>query len=68
MKNTLKEILEGWKNYAFPNGEIEKMAEKRLEFCVDCTYFTSKGRCRKCGCFMIAKARVKKAKCPLNYW
>ncbi len=68
VSDDLKNIYFGWKNYIVPNKEIEKIANKRLKICYECKHFTLRGRCKKCGCFMNAKTRAKKAKCPLKYW
>lgn len=34
----LKSIYEGWKNFAFPSKEIEKMARKRAKICANCPH------------------------------
>lgn len=61
------EIKEGWKNYIFPNQEIEEMAEKRAIICSDCDK-NGFGVCQECGCPLVAKTRSPKSKCPLNKW
>ena len=68
MDKKLGQIFEGWKNVAFPNPETEKLSKERMKICIDCEHFTPKGRCKKCGCFMIAKTRTKKASCPIKLW
>ena len=46
-----------------------EVANARLEICNSCEYFEKEpGRCRKCGCFMVAKANLLKSGCPLNKW
>jgi hypothetical protein len=48
---------------------IELMASKRLAICAKCDYWDrSMKRCKKCGCFTSAKARIPQAKCPAGYW
>ncbi len=36
MSNVVAEIYAGWKNYAFKNPYIEKIAKDRLDICVAC--------------------------------
>lgn len=74
----LQEILVGWRNLVFKSSEIEEMATKRIEICVDCTIPDADGReinglnesnrCVKCKCYMPAKTRNPKSACPLNKW
>ncbi len=47
----------------------KKTAEMRWKKCQGCTFLTKKtSRCRKCGCFMKLKVKLKKAKCPIGIW
>lgn len=66
-----EEIFQGFKNLIFPNQEIEKLAEDRLKICMNCPV-RSDNKCDKakggCGCYLAAKARSPKSKCPLNKW
>ena len=66
----LIDIYTGWKNYVFPNPEIEAEAKKRIEICVDneCKKFRSNKTCAICGCYMPAKVRNPKSKCQINKW
>lgn len=66
----LNEIFEGWKNLVFENPEIEKEAKRRMKICVDndCHKFNSSKTCGVCGCYMPAKTRSKKSKCPIGKW
>jgi len=68
MSNVLNEIISGWKNYVFPNKEVEKIATERMLTCLDCSKLKTNKRCGLCGCFMPAKVRSIKSKCPLNKW
>ena len=69
MKYNLNEIIIGWKNYIFPNKEVEKIATNRMITCLDCEKFKIKERkCGICGCFMPAKVRNVDSTCPLNKW
>lgn len=64
----LNEIISGWKNYVFPNKEIEKIATNRMLTCLDCERLRKDNRCNLCGCFMPAKVRSIKSKCPIKKW
>lgn len=66
--DTLKNFYEGWMNYVFPNKDADELSKKRFAICKKCEHLTKMGRCRKCGCFMEAKSRAKKTKCPINLW
>ena len=60
--------LEGTPVRKFVKG-IEVMASKRLNICHDCKYYDAQWRrCKACGCFTSAKARIPQAKCPKGYW
>jgi hypothetical protein len=64
----LEEIISGWKNYVFPNKEVEKIAKHRISICLKCDRLKSNKRCGICGCYMPAKVRSLKSKCPKNLW
>ena len=66
----LQEIYEGWKNFTFPNPQVEVEAKNRIEICVSnkCKRFRKNKTCAVCGCYMPAKARSPKSACPLNEW
>ena len=51
------------KNY----GERE-LAAQRLAVCLECPRLTKTKNCRECGCFMVAKTKLKDATCPLGKW
>ena len=43
--------------------------EKRLEICNRCEWFDGQQlRCKACGCYLIAKAAIRGAKCPKGKW
>lgn len=45
------------------------VSRARLDVCISCPYFEkASGRCRICGCFMKAKAKVALAECPAKKW
>ena len=64
----LNEIIAGWKNYIFPNKDIEKLAIDRMEICLACPKLKDNKRCAMCGCFMPAKVRSELSTCPLKKW
>jgi hypothetical protein len=64
----LSEIYDGWKNYVFPNSEIEREAKRRIEICVNCDKLNSRNTCSLCGCYMPAKVRSLKSHCLLKLW
>ena len=42
---------------------------RRLNICRSCQYYNEPhSTCRRCGCFMKAKAKFKAARCPENIW
>jgi len=45
----------------------EKLYESRLEKCSECAGYLD-GLCRKCGCFVMARAARKRAYCPDRRW
>lgn len=54
-----------------PNTEYasKEIAEERYSICVDCPRFTSLTKmCKECGCFMVAKTKLKNAHCPIGKW
>lgn len=47
----------------------EEVISARLRTCKSCPEFIgSTSQCRKCGCFMSAKTRLKVASCPIGKW
>jgi hypothetical protein len=54
-----------------PNAERvdEETANKRFEICKMCPELISlTNQCKKCGCIMTAKTKLKIADCPLHKW
>jgi hypothetical protein len=46
-----------------------KKYEERIKICRQCELFDRyQRRCRKCGCFMLVKARMATASCPEKKW
>lgn len=64
----LQEIISGWKNYTFKNPEVEKIAKHRAKLCSDCPKLRNNNTCKICGCYIPAKVRSVKSKCPLRKW
>jgi len=71
-----------WKEYKEKNGvtpldmlnprtkhSTQEVFEQRLEICKACPELIQMTtQCKKCGCFMSAKAKLEAAKCPLGKW
>ena len=53
----------------FPSRYGEKdEATHRFSICLECPQLTKAKTCKECGCFMVAKTKLKDAKCPLGKW
>ena len=47
----------------------EEKAEERYSICKACPELIKLTKqCRKCGCFMAGKVRIKKSSCPIGKW
>lgn len=47
----------------------ESHAGERLAICLECPELIKVvNQCKKCGCFMEWKTKLKEAKCPLGKW
>jgi len=45
------------------------VAEGRYAICLQCPELTEHTRqCKKCGCFMLLKTKLKHAHCPIEKW
>lgn len=71
----LKEIYGGWKKVVFPTKKTEELAKKRIKICLQCKkddgtpmMSSTTKRCGICKCFMPAKVRNEKSRCPLGKW
>lgn len=43
--------------------------QARMRTCENCEKFDPKWkRCNACGCMLVVKLRIARAKCPLGYW
>jgi len=45
----------------------EPFARQRIEICRQCEHYAALF-CKKCGCFMPLKTRIRQAQCPLGKW
>jgi hypothetical protein len=46
-----------------------ELAEKRMDICTACPELIKiTKQCKKCGCVMTAKTKLKSAKCPIGNW
>ena len=66
-KTKVFEIIEGWKNYAFPTPHTEKVAHARASICATCEKNKNK-KCSSCGCILSVKTRSMDSTCPINKW
>ncbi len=65
----LKDIVEGWKNFIFNDPVTEEIGKQRISICMRCDQYSKLNKsCRVCGCFMLAKVRIKNKSCPLKLW
>lgn len=64
----LQRIIEGWSNLLIRDPEVEKFALERAEKCANCDAANDKNFCAICGCYIPAKVRSKKEKCPNGEW
>jgi hypothetical protein len=64
---------EMWDTYKAKRNHIppfvsEEVALSRITACSGCEYYTPRGRCSDCGCWMDKKVNLTTAKCPLDKW
>jgi hypothetical protein len=51
------------------NGTLDDAsARARFDICKQCPFLKDSKQCRKCGCFMNIKVKVKGASCPIGKW
>ena len=47
----------------------EEEKNKRIDICNSCEFLLTLTRnCKKCGCFVDAKATLTKSECPMSKW
>jgi hypothetical protein len=54
-----------------PNAEqvSPEEAKQRFDICKQCPFLIkTTSQCKKCGCFMQAKTKLKHAECPVGNW
>ncbi len=78
----MEKDLSAWEKYKQSLGESrpwhlldkenyieESLAKERLDICKSCPELIKlTTQCKKCGCFMSAKTKLKQATCPLGKW
>ena len=62
----LADSLGAWAKAGMPIAS-QQILNFRLETCEACEHFKAL-ICKKCGCVMVAKARMATAKCPEGKW
>lgn len=60
-------ILNGWRNYMFPNKHTEQVAKERAAVCAGCTSNVVHV-CKECICPLAALTRSMESKCKLEKW
>ena len=50
------------------NKLLSEDVDHRWALCQACPELTPANRCKKCGCFMKVKTKIKAAKCPIGKW
>ena len=69
--NKLKLILDGWKNFTFPNSQVEELAKVRADICSECPHANPEYPFKK---MIPEEGRIEKIKglgcdkcgCPLS--
>lgn len=47
----------------------EELSKNRMNICNSCDFlFKPTNQCKKCGCFMNLKVKLKNAGCPIGKW
>lgn len=72
--NKIKEIVVSWATMLNPTEEQKRIAEIRLQTCMQCDRWKTNGLdvhyCSECGCATKAKVFTPRglSACPLNKW
>ena len=45
-----------------------EIANQRISICNSCEHLSGVRNCKKCGCFVDAKVKLKKVSCPIGKW
>ena len=49
--------------------ELATNHSERMDICRKCEFYIAKEeKCKKCGCYMMAKTKLATAKCPVGKW
>jgi primosomal protein N' len=43
-------------------------ANQRISICNSCEHLSGVRNCKKCGCFVDAKVKLKNVSCPIGKW
>lgn len=67
------EIVNGFKNLIkskllLTSKEENELFQLRMNVCDLCKYKSEEQICNKCGCYLPAKTKSSKSKCPINLW
>ena len=69
MGSVLEGLKKKGKEFAKLAFSTEEEIETRLAICNKCPEFIkATSTCKKCGCFMILKVKIKKMTCPIGKW
>lgn len=69
MKRILRFIKALWRYFWFGHGVTFEEYVLRLDKCYGCEYLERyDGTCRKCGCYLMKKAKMSSEKCPEDKW
>jgi len=56
-----------WAGPPIPDEKLETFALKRIKICRECEHYKMYF-CKKCGCFMPVKTKIKDVNCPIDKW
>jgi hypothetical protein len=71
LKNLSETVTDSFGELAKGNNIFveQQIQQTRMSTCQSCEDFNAKTtQCKKCGCFMSAKTRLKTASCPVGKW
>ena len=64
-----KRTVKPWDLLNKVNYTDDETAKSRLDICLGCEHLIQLTKtCKKCGCFMQAKTKLKEATCPIGKW
>jgi len=62
----INNIFTGFKNLL--TGKEIPQEKKRLKICGICPHLSNNKTCNVCGCYVPAKVKAPRSKCPENKW